>query len=154
MNISSKHVTSIFISVTMSTEIVSVSDDANCDDAPQENQGCLLLIGRHAYPKERILYKRPLSELLSYSKKVGKKEDADSDDNEDNFLSKKERRGSEKRILYYCFTILFFLTHINSSLLLFLTTKNLLRVFTVYYGSGSPVYYGSPVFKNFTESQP
>jgi hypothetical protein len=36
----------------MSTEIVSVSDDANCDDAPQEKQGCLLLIGRHGYPKE------------------------------------------------------------------------------------------------------
>ena len=55
INISSKHVTSIFISVTMSTEIVSVSDDANCDDAPQEKQGCLLLIGRHGYPTERIL---------------------------------------------------------------------------------------------------
>ncbi len=56
--------------------------------------------------------------------------------------------------LYYCFTILFFLTNINSSLLLFLTTKNLLRFITVYYGSGSTVYYGSPVFKNFTEPHP
>lgn len=99
MNISSKHATSIFISVTMSTEIVSVSDDANCDDAPQEKQVCLLLIGQHGYSKERILQKRPLSELLSYSKNVGKKEgaDSDSDDNEDDFISKKERRGSEKR---------------------------------------------------------
>ena len=103
---------------------------------------------------ERTPKKRPLSELLSYSKNVGKKEDADSDDSEDNCISKKERRGSEKRILYYCFTILFFLTNINSSLLPFLTTKNLLRFITVYYGSGSPVYYGSPVFKNFTGPQP
>ncbi len=76
----------------MLTEIVSVSDDADCNDAPQKKQVCLLVIGRHRYPKERILQKRPLSELLSYSKNVGKKEDADSDsDSDDNEVDEDEQ---------------------------------------------------------------
>ena len=71
MNISSKHVTSIFISVTMSTEIVSVSDDANCDDAPQEKQGCLLLIGRHGYPTEKDPLEATIVRALVLLKKCG-----------------------------------------------------------------------------------